>query len=219
MEIVTMVFRTILLYFIVLVIFRLMGKREIGELSILDLVVFIMLAELAVVAIENTNDPLHHSLVPMITLLVIQIGLALWSLKSNRMRNFLDGQPTVIIQNGEIREKEMKKQHYNFNDLLIQLRDKNVKDIADVEFAILEPSGKLSVFEKKNNTAPFGKESLNLPYIIDGVVQEEHLALDHRTTLWLRQELKKLGYQEIKNISYCTYNNGTFFVDKVDEPK
>ncbi|TYR82296.1 DUF421 domain-containing protein [Priestia megaterium] len=217
MELLMMVLRTIFLYSIVLIIFRVMGKREIGELSILDLVVFIMIAELAVMAIEDTNDPLLHTVVPMVTLLIIQIGLAMWSLKNNRVRNLIDGNPSVIIENGQIREMEMKKQRYNFNDLLIQLREKNVKNIADVEFAILEPSGKLSVFEKKNNGTQTGKESLNLPYIVDGIIQEEHLALDNRTNLWLRQEMKKLGYEDVKKISYCSYDNGTFFIDLVDK--
>lgn len=213
-ELLIMVARTVLLYVVVLIIFRVMGKREIGELSILDLVVFIMIAEMAVMAIENPKDPLLYSILPMLTLLIIQIGLAIWSLKSNRMRNFIDGKPSIIIENGKINEHEMKRQRYNFNDLLVQLRDKNIKNVADVEFAILESSGRLSVFEKDQQSGKKG--NLNLPFIIDGVIQEEHLLHEHQTTEWLRHELEKLGYSNLDKISYCSYDNGKFFIDLVD---
>lgn len=213
-ELFIMVARTVLLYVVVLIIFRVMGKREIGELSILDLVVFIMIAEMAVMAIENPKDPLLYSILPMLTLLIIQIGLAIWSLKSNRMRNFIDGKPSIIIENGKINEHEMKRQRYNFNDLLVQLRDKNIKNVADVEFAILESSGRLSVFEKDQQSGEKG--NLNLPFIIDGVIQEEHLLHEHKTTEWLRAELQKLGHSNLDKISYCSYDNGKFFIDLID---
>jgi uncharacterized membrane protein YcaP (DUF421 family) len=213
-ELLIMVARTVLLYVVVLIIFRVMGKREIGELSILDLVVFIMIAEMAVMAIENPKDPLLYSILPMLTLLIIQIGLAIWSLKSNRMRNFIDGKPSIIIENGKINEHEMKRQRYNFNDLLVQLRDKNIKNVADVEFAILESSGRLSVFEKDQQSGEKG--NLNLPFIIDGIIQEEHLLHEHKTTEWLRTELAKLGYSNLDKISYCSYDKGKFFIDLVD---
>ncbi|MFC3883057.1 DUF421 domain-containing protein [Bacillus songklensis] len=218
MELLIIAARTIFLYFLIMFIFRLMGKREIGELSILDLVVFIMIAEMAVIAIENPEDALSHTIVPMAVLMLVQIGLAYWSLKNQKVREILDGKPSVIIEHGKINEQEMKKQRYNFNDLLLQLREKNVKNITDVEFAILEPSGKLSVFEKEeNNSGEKKKENLNLPFIMDGTIQEEHLLRANKTNLWLRQELRKLGYKEIKDISYCSYNNGVFYIDLKDQ--
>ena len=215
MEYVTIIFRTLLLYGVILFIFRMMGKREIGELSILDLVVFIMIGEMAVIAIEQPKDPIFHTIVPMIVLTTAQIAFAYFSLKSEMFRRLVDGSPTVIINNGKIDEKAMRKQRYNFDDLLIQLREKNIKNVADVEFAILEPSGKLSVFEKER-----GKKetpSLALPLIKDGVIQEEHLALINRTAAWLIEQLKKRGYEQIDHISYCTYEDGTFYIDEKDE--
>lgn len=115
-------FRTIVLYFIILVIFRLMGKREIGELSILDLVVSIMIAEIAVLAIENVKDKLLHTIVPIVVLMIIQVSLAFISLKSQKIRQLLDGKPTIIIKQGKIDERAMRSQRYNFDDLLMQLR-------------------------------------------------------------------------------------------------
>jgi len=207
--------RTLSLYFIILLIFRLMGKREIGELSILDLVVFIMIAEMAVVGIENREESILKSVFPMFLLMGIQIFLAIISLRSQKFRRLIDGKPTVVINKGKIDEREMRKQRYNFDDLMMQLREKQIKNITDVEFAILEPSGKLSVIKKDKD----GQENttLDLPLIIDGVIQEEHLHLMNKTNLWLRQQIKKMGYNDIKEISFCTYNNGKFFIDLKNE--
>ncbi|MDX5473946.1 MAG: DUF421 domain-containing protein [Bacillaceae bacterium] len=209
--------RTIFLYIVILFIFRVMGKREIGELSILDLVVFIMIAEMAVVAIENPQDQMWHTLLPIFVLVSIQILLAIVSLKSQKFRDIIDGKPSVIINKGKIDENEMKKQRYNFDDLLVQLRDKNVKNVADVEFAILEPSGKLSVIEKDKKKSKKKEPTLNLPFVMDGVIQEDNLKTENKTNLWLRQELRKLGYKDIKKISYCSYDNGVFFIDLKDD--
>lgn len=142
-------FRTIVLYFIILVIFRLMGKREIGELSILDLVVSIMIAEIAVLAIENVKDKLLHTIVPIVVLMIIQVSLAFISLKSQKIRQLLDGKPTIIIKQGKIDERAMRSQRYNFDDLLMQLRENNIDRISDVSYAILESSGKLSIVKEK----------------------------------------------------------------------
>ena len=210
--------RTFFLYFLILVIFRLMGKREIGELSILDLVVFVMMGEMAVIAIENPKAPLLETIVPMILLMIIQIALAIVSLKSKRFRNLVDGKPTIIINRGKIDESAMRKQRYNFDDLMTQLREKNIRSIGDVEFAILESSGSLSVIEKlKNSKQEPQRGDITIPLIIDGAIEEENLQRISKTNLWLRQELKKRGYKEIKKISFCSYESGKFFIDLQDD--
>ncbi len=214
MEWVSIVGRTMLLYIIILIIFRLMGKREIGELSVLDLVVFIMLGEMAVVAIENTDKSLWHQLVPMIFLMCIQIILSIISLKFQRFRHLIEGEPAILINAGKIDEKKMRKQRYNIDDLMMQLREQGVGDVRDVEYAILEPSGKLSVFQKqkskksKNDTPIF-----TLPLIIDGEIQFNHLQMIEHTDEWLIGKLKNLGYNDIAQILYCSFQNGQFFVD------
>ena len=218
MELLQIIFRTILLYSVMLVIFRLMGKREIGELSVLDLVVFIMLGEMAVIAIENMDKALWHQLVPMVLIMVIQIVLSFVSLKSQRIRHILEGEPAIIVREGKIDEKQMRKQRYNMDDLLMQLREESIGDIRDVEYAILEPSGRLSIFEKqkskksKNDTPLF-----SVPLIIDGEIQKKHLYMMEHTDIWLEDKLQKLGYKDIENISYCSFQNGQFFVDLKDE--
>ncbi|MGG0255470.1 DUF421 domain-containing protein [Bacillus toyonensis] len=214
MEWVSIIGRTMLLYIIILIIFRLMGKREIGELSVLDLVVFIMLGEMAVVAIENTDKSLWHQLVPMTFLMCIQIILSVISLKFQRFRHLIEGEPAILINAGKIDEKKMRKQRYNIDDLMMQLREQGVGDVRDVEYAILEPSGKLSVFQKqkskksKNDTPIF-----TLPLIIDGEIQSNHLQMIEHTDEWLIEKLKNLGYNDITQILYGSFQNGQFFVD------
>ncbi|KYC62578.1 DUF421 domain-containing protein [Bacillus coagulans] len=207
-------FRTLLMYFAILIIFRLMGKREIGELSVLDLVVFIMIGEMAVVAIENHSEPVVNTLLPMVVLLGIQIALALFSLHSNRFRKLIDGKPSILISKGKIDEKEMRKQRYNFDDLLMQLRSKDIDNIADVEFAILETSGELSVVKKsKNKNKP---ASYTEPLIVGGKIQQNNLKKSNKTEAWLRSELQKRGYGDISRISFCSYQDGKFYIDLDD---
>lgn len=214
----TIIFRTLFFYVLILVIFRLMGRREIGELSILDLVVFIMIGEMAVVAIDNPNRNILHTIIPMVLLMIIQLVMATLSLKSKRFRDLVDGKPTIIINRGKIDEEAMRKQRYNFDDLLTQLREKDIRSIADVEFAILESSGSLSVIEKMNNSDGQPQEGdITIPLIIDGSIEEENLTRINKTNLWLRQELKKMGYRDVRKISFCSFENGKFFVDIMDE--
>jgi uncharacterized membrane protein YcaP (DUF421 family) len=191
-----------------------MGKREIGELSVLDLVVFIMLGEMAVVAIENTDKSLWHQLVPMTFLMCIQIILSVISLKFQRFRHLIEGEPAILVNAGKIDEKKMRKQRYSIDDLMMQLREQGIGDVRDVEYAILEPSGKLSVFQKqkskksKNDTPIF-----TLPLIIDGKIQYNHLQMIEHTDEWLVEKLNNLGYKDANQILYCSFQNGQFFVD------
>ena len=207
------ILRTLFLYFLIIFIFRIMGKREIGELSILDLVVFMMIAEMAVMAIEQPDDPIIHTVLPMGVIVLIQILFAWFSLRSKSFRELLDGKPTVIIHNGKIDDKAMKKQRYNYDDLLLQLREKDIFNLADVEFAILEPSGKLSVL-KKDKTTP---RTLTLPLILDGQVQTTHLDMIGKTAFWLRKELRERGFKNIQEISFCSFQNGQFYIDEKNQ--
>lgn len=145
------IFRTILMYFLVYCAIRVMGKREIGKLSMFDLVVSIMLAEMAAFVIEDIDKPLSHGIAPMLTVIIVQIGMAFVGLKSRRLRLMIDGKPTVLISKGVLHRDEMRKQRYNLDDLLLQLREQNVDSIGEVDFAILETTGKLTVFPKDQN--------------------------------------------------------------------
>ncbi|WP_270577794.1 DUF421 domain-containing protein [Caldifermentibacillus hisashii] len=201
--------RVVVVYLLIVLIFRLMGKREIGELGIIDLVVFIMIADIAVISIERYNESFFKPLLPMGILVLIQIIFSHFSLRSRSFRKLVDGEPTIIIKDGKIIEKQMKKQRYNFDDLLMQLRENNIRFISDVEFAILEPTGKLSVIKKEKN-----KTGYTVGLIIDGELQEEKLSELNLNKEWLYDELNKRGIKNLKEISFCSYENGKLYIDK-----
>lgn len=143
------IFLTMLMYFFIFLSMRIMGKREIGKLSVFDLTISIMIAEIAVFCIEDIERPISDGILPMATLVLLQVLLAALSLKSRKLRLFIDGKPSVLISHGEIDRKEMRRQRYNMDDLLLQLRGQNVTNPADVEFAVLETSGQLTVVQKE----------------------------------------------------------------------
>ncbi len=204
--------RTIIMYVLILVIFRLMGKREIGELSLLDLVVYVMLAEIAVFVIEDPETPLRAGIVPMMTLTIVQIILAYVTFKSRKLRLLLTGKPSIVIAKGKIDETMMRRLRYNFDDLTMQLREQGVYNLTDVEYAILETSGKMSVIKKKD-----AKENpLSLALILDGEIIDDNLKELGATKEWLLKELEIRGYGSISSISYCSFDKGIFRVDLKD---
>ncbi|TFE01165.1 DUF421 domain-containing protein [Jeotgalibacillus salarius] len=199
--------KAVTLYLLILLIFRLMGKREIGELSLLDLIVFMMIAEMAAFAIEDPYMSFMQAAFPMVLLMGLQILLSWFSLKSKKFRDLMDGRPSILIHNGELVENEMRKNRYNIDDLMQQLREKEVFDLQEVSFAILEPSGTLSVLRKERSAG-----QLSLPLVMDGRIQSRHLDLIGKNESWLRKELKEQGHNDVKNIFFCTYEDGQWFI-------
>ena len=193
-------FRTIILYFIVLFVFRLMGKREVGELSLLDFAVYVLIAEVASLAIDNLDQPLLLHIVPIVLLFIIQYLNALFILKNKKMRDAIDGDPTIIIRDGVIVEAEMRKQRYNLDDLFQQLREQGISSVQNVAYAFLEQSGKLSVFEK-------GNEPFILPLVVDGYVDEKHLMFIGKERKWLEDMLRDEGIYTTDDVFYCCYEN------------
>jgi len=226
-ELTSALVRTLFMYFFILVMLRLMGKREIGKLSLFDLVVSIMMAEIAILVIEDTELSLLNGVLPIISLMIIQVILSYASLKSKRVRNIVEGKPATLIEKGIIRDDVMKKQRYTIDDLMTQLREKNYSNIADVEFAILETSGKLSVFPKPDHaTVTKGDLNINLqkyaglpvPLIADGKVLEKNLASIDKNLEWLRKLISQKGYQDFKEIYFLSIDqNKEIFIDPKDE--
>lgn len=216
----SMILRTVFIYFFLLVIMRMMGKREIGKLSVFDLIVSFMIADISAMAIDS-EKPLFIGITTILTLALLQVLLSYLSLKSKKIREWTDGKPVMIIKNGEILDDEMAKARYNLDDLLVQLREKNIADVSDVEFAILETSGKLSVFEKEKKSSKQGVHKslrpfqMPVPLIIDGKVQDEGLKQIGKTRFWLKNEIQKQGHRDFKDIYYASMNsNGKLFVDR-----
>lgn len=210
--------RTLFVYLFILLLFRLMGKREVGELSILDLVVSIMIGDIAVLVLEENDKPFLKTIFPMFVLAMVQIILAFFSLKSVKFRYLMDGRPQVIINQGKIDEKVMRRQRYNFNDLLTQLREQGISDLNEVQFAILESSGKLSVIKNSQGKKSKGLET-PYPLIIDGQIQEHNLAYIGKDKYWLLHQLKKHGNLKFNEVSICGFINGQIYIDKKEFQK
>lgn len=205
------VVRTFILYILVIVALRLMGKREIGQLQPFELVVILMISELAAIPSENVGIPLLSGIIPILVLLLTSVALAWITLKSERARSILCGTPTILIERGKILERELKKNRYNLSDLLEELRIKNVPNIADVEFAVLETNGQVSVFPKaqKRPTIPEDfhmttqYEGLPLTLIMDGSLNEKNLHQANKNLAWLRGELKKQNIDQLNQVLLC----------------
>lgn len=197
--------RTIIVYILVLIIFRLMGKREVGELSLLDIVIYVLIAEVATFSIEDLERSFILSIIPVVVLYAIQYFNAYVILKNKRIRDVVDGDPSIVIRNGIIMEDVMVKQRYNLDDLFQQLRENQVSSIQSVAYAFLEPSGKLSIF--LNDSEPF-----ILPLIIDGYVDKKHLKLINRSEEWLEQELRKQHILNVRDVFYACYENDSLYV-------
>lgn len=218
--------RALILYLIVVVVMRIMGKRQIGQLQPYELAVAIMISELAAVPMQNTGIPLIDGIIPILTILLAQIIFSFASLKSVKLRALICGKPNVLIENGKINEKNLRKEMYTLNELLEQLRINNVSNIADVEFAILETNGQLSVITKSQKR-PLNAEDLNIPtkyeglpldLIVDGAVMYENLKKANLDEHWLREELKKFGIQDLSEVFFATLDTqGKLYYQKKEK--
>ena len=215
MELFTVLFRTLFFYFFVLVAYRLMGKREIGQLGVIDLIVSILIAELVAISIEETENSIYLTIIPIAVLVLLEIVFAYISIKSRKFRNVFDGKPSLIIANGKINYKEMIKQRYSLDDLLISLRMQGIKELDMVEYAFLEPNGQLSIF--KYNLFKL-RSSYPMPLILDGSIQKKALKHIHKSEIWLKNELsnKNLTY---KDVFYAFYKNKKIYIIKKSDVK
>lgn len=213
MEMFTVIYRTIFFYIFILIIYRIMGKREIGQLSIQDLVVSILIAEMVAISIENTKDSLWLTIMPIIVLVVLEIVAAFAALKFNRFRNVVEGKPVLIINKGVVNFKEMVRQRYTLDDLLLELRSNNIKNLQDVEYAVLENNGKLNVF--KYNFLKIKSEN-PFPLILDGIVQRDTLKYINKTEIWLKELIRDENC-EVSDVFYAFYKNNKAYIIKKDD--
>lgn len=218
--------RTLILYSLVVVVLRVLGKRQIGQLQPFELVVIIMISELASVPSENAGIPLISGAVPIIVLLIAELILSYINLKSEKARKILSGRPTVIIDKGKILEAEMRRMRYSLSDLLEQLRIKNSPNIADVEYAILETNGELSVILKSKKRATIPEdlklepayEGLPITLVMDGNLNAENMMKARVDRAWLETEIKKLNINHIQDVFLASLDSaGKLFIQKKDE--
>ncbi|MBQ3021398.1 MAG: DUF421 domain-containing protein [Bacilli bacterium] len=208
MDILKAIFRTTFFYFFVVIAYRIMGKREISQLQVTDLIVSILMAELIAISIENIKEPITLAIFPIIILVILEVVLSKLSLKSRKLNKVLTGKPSLIIFNGKLNFKELVKQRYSIDDLLLELRQKSIKNISDVEYAFLESNGKLSIF--KYNILKT-KSDYPMPLILEGVIQQDTLENLNKNIEWLNNKLNKKGL-EYKDIFYCFYKNNKIYI-------
>ncbi|MBP3454558.1 MAG: DUF421 domain-containing protein [Clostridia bacterium] len=210
----TLFVRAVLLFISAVIAMRLMGKREIGQLQPYELVVVIMIAELAATPIGDVGSPLLYGILPMAALVICR-GIISWlCMVSDKFRTLMCGQPTVLIKDGVICEDALREMSVTLTDLMEDLRLGGVMDPSQVGMAVLETDGQVTVFPKAAyrpltpvdmNIQP-EKEGLPLTLIMDGKVQEQNLQRGSLTQAWLTQQLQALGYAHPQEVFFMCVN-------------
>lgn len=210
---VIVILRAIILYVVVLCSLRIMGKGELGELQPFDLVVSLMIAELAAMPMEDLNSPMSHGLTAIATLVLLQCLISFLSLKSNNFRRIVCGNPSILISHGKFNVKEMKKLRVNVNDILGQLRLKGYSKIDDIDYLIMETNGEISILASADN---LNKECKRIPIaiILDGRIMQENIDKYNLSRSKLDMELKKQNLT-LKDIIYGAVDeNDTYLLYK-----
>lgn len=199
----TILFRTILIYVFLIGIMRLMGKRQLGELEVTDLVITLLLSEIATIPITDKNTPLLYAIVPVITLASFEVFTSGLALKFPKLKKLLSPKPAILIHNGKANRQEMQKVRISLDELLCELRQNNVTDIEQVQYAILESNGKISIITKAMHTPPSAQQlGMELPengilHIVfcDGVYSDHTLRSLGKDRKWAQKQMKAQGFQ------------------------
>ena len=215
-------FRAIILYVIVLIVMRLMGKREIGQLQPFELAISIMIADLATIPMTDTGIPIGNGIIPILGLLVMHLLISLINLKSITLRKIICGKPSILIYRGKIQEEALIKERFTINELQERIRGEKIVNLGDVEYAVLETSGQITVIEKPNKrqTIPedFGimPEYEGIPYdlVIDGKIMHENLRLIGKNYIWLKKEVNKFGFSPEEALIVTIDGKGQIFCQK-----
>lgn len=202
MENIDIVLKTIIFYLVLIIIMRLLGKREVGEISVFDLVVILLVADIATMAITDKWDMVIPSILSLLALVLLQKFFAYISLYFPKIRKVIDYTPSIIIFDGKLNLKEMKKQKYTIDDLVAQTREAGVMDLCEIRMAILESTGQLSIFKKE----VYLKQTL--PVIISGTFIEENIKIleINKNNITDFLSLNRLMLEEVKYLSSDGYN-------------
>ncbi|MCT4509286.1 MAG: DUF421 domain-containing protein [Tepidibacter sp.] len=218
--------RTLILYIFVLISVRIMGKGELSEMQPFELVVTLMIAELAALPMEDTKLPLVNGIIAIFTILFVQITISFINLKSEKARGFICGKPSILINKGIINDKELKRLRINMNDLIEQLRTKDYPVIKDIEYAILETSGDLSIIPKSNkrpSTVEDVKaspiyEGLPTSLIIDGKINYGNLEYLNLDESWLKNILNQNNIATAEEVFFCSIDESKdVFIQKINK--
>ncbi len=214
--------RAIILYIIVLVVMRLMGKREIGQLQPFELAISIMIADLASIPMTEPGIPITNGIIPILGLLVMHLAISVLNIKSIRAREIVCGKPSILIYRGKIDEKVLKKERFTINELQERLRGNNVVNIGDVEYAILETSGQVTVIQKPNKRTTIPEdfdimpdyEGISYDLVVDGKVMYDNLKLIEKNYEWLKKQVAKFGFEPEQALVVTMDGKGQFFCQK-----
>ena len=218
-------FRAIVLYIIVLIVMRLMGKREIGQLQPFELAISIMIADLASLPMTETGVPISNGIIPILGLLVMHLVISMLNMKSTKIREIICGKPSILIFRGKVDEKVLKKERFTINELEERLRDNNIFNIGDVEYAVLETSGQVTVIPKPNKrpTTPedFNIESKyeGIPYdlVVDGKVMYKNLEKLGKNYVWLQKQTEKFGIKPEEALIVTIDGDNQFFCQPLEK--
>ena len=197
--------RTVILYIAVLVALRIMGKGELSEMNPFELVITLMIAEVAAFPMEDNKVPITYGIAAITGLMFIQMLVSYISVKSTKGRQIISGKPTILIRKGRIDEKSLRKERVGIDELLEQLRLQGYFNIRDVQYAILEADGELSVVPSPNSNQETPKDFKHLPImlILDGKILKNNLKAIDKDEQWLLSELNKKGIDDFKNAFLC----------------
>lgn len=220
-------FRSIVLYIIVLIVMRLMGKREIGQLQPFELAISIMIADLASIPMADIGIPIFNGIIPILGLLAMHLIISLLNLKSMQAREIICGKPSILIYRGKINEKVLKKERFTINELEERLRANNVFNLGDVEYAILETSGQVTVIQKpeKRNTTPqdfkIVPEYEGIPYdlVVDGKIMHANLREIGKDYNWLKKQVEKFKMKPEEALVVTMDGKGQIFCQKKENKK
>lgn len=215
MEILIVVLRAMFFYIFLLVIYKIMGKREVGQLGIIDLSVSLLISQIVAFALENNKQNIMLSIAPILTLVALEVLFTYLTLKMPKLNNIMHEKPSVIIKEGKLMFKEMIKQRYALDELLTELRENSVRSIEEVEYAILEGDGNLSIFQYDENKK---KSPYPMPLILDGKINRSTLETLNKDDKWISQILEKNNV-ELNNVFYAFYGSSTVYIIKKSEIK
>ena len=217
--------RVLIIYILVLIVMRLMGKRELGQMQPFELVIAIMIADLASVPMADTGIPITNGIIPILALLLVQLVISIINLKSINGRKIICGKPSILVYRGKIDEKVMKKEKFTVNELQERLRQNNIFNIGDVEYAILETSGQVTVIPKPNKRATM-PEDFNIepqyegiPYdlVVDGRVMYKNLEKIGKNYVWLKKQTEKFGIKPEEALIVTIDGENKFFCQPKNE--
>ena len=220
-------FRSIIIYIIVLIVMRLMGKREIGQMQPFELAISIMIADLASIPMTDIGIPISNGIIPIMGLLVMHLVISVLNMKSGTLRGLICGKPTILIYRGKIDEEKLRAERLTLNELEEKLRSNNVMNLGDVEYAILETSGDVSVIQKPNKRTTTPEdfnimpeyEGISYDLVIDGKVMQDNLNKLDKSYEWLKTQTEKFQMKPEDALIVTVNGKGDIFCQKKQKRK